>query len=568
MDVLLREVRDGPGGIAAFSDTELSTRVVSIGCAPDQQVQLLGRAVGARHAVIRGGARRPTLLCLDRCRATVNGEVKRSARLAVGDSIEIGGHLLIMSPPPAGFDLAIELRPNTKIDRSDFEAAFRADLQQTWLGKRWTAWLLIVLTASVGFVGPFLAVSGHGADLPGSRWLPVASSASALWSTGPLSPGHGQLMGGRCAECHQALFTEVQDQACRSCHTRTGDHVAPSRLAQTALGPAQRCAACHREHEESGGTLTGGNRAGGNLVDRSDKVCVGCHANAPATFGGLKVSAVSGFGAGRHPAFAATAQLQDAVKARAALKFSHAQHLDGARVRKSDRGVLGCADCHKLANDGEHFEATTMAANCAGCHALTFDPKAPDRQLPHGKPRDVVRTLQDYFVHKLRDPSRAQEPSRERRRLPGQEEDDKSGDPACQGLSTYRCAMQMAADAVQTEFERRGCVSCHQVKDTRNKDLTERFQVEPIRLLHDYFPAARFPHRRHLIQGGVGGDAACLSCHPATNAQAGALLLPDLPTCATCHLDAPTRDRTWLQCVSCHTYHPHIRSGTLASRRQ
>ncbi len=531
MDVLLREVRDDPGGIAAFIDTELATEAITIGCAPDQQVQLLGRTVGARHAVIRGGSRHPTLTCLGRLRATVNGEDTRSARLDIGACIEIGGHQLIIIAPPAGFDLAIELRPNTRTDRSDFEAAFRTDLQQTWLGKRRNVWLFVALTALFGFVVPFAAVRPGGIGLPLVARAPVQLTASALWSTGPLAPGHRQLMGQRCADCHQTLFTQVQDDACQACHRSTGAHVAPSHLAQTSLGPAQRCASCHREHEEPTG----------NLVDRSDRVCIGCHTNA---FGPLKVQAVSGFGVSRHPSFAAVAKDP-------ALKFSHGQHLDGGRVRKPDQTGLGCVDCHKLSTDGEHFEPTTMASNCVSCHELTFDPEAPDRQLPHGKPRDVVRTLEDYFVRKLGDPNRV--PTRtERRRLPGHEEEVTA---TCTG-STYRCAMQMAAQQVENEFQRRGCVTCHQVKDTRNETLADRFQVAPIRLSHDYFPAARFPHRSHLVQGGVTGDGACLSCHPANSSQPGDLLLPDLPTCEGCHSDKPVRDRTRLQCVSCHAYHP------------
>ena len=40
--------------------------------------------------------------------------------------------------------------------------------------------------------------------------------------------------------------------------------------------------------------------------------------------------------------------------------------------------------------------------------------------------------------------------------------------------------MQRATAEVETQFMRRGCVSCHQVKDTRNRNLVERFQVVPL----------------------------------------------------------------------------------------
>jgi nitrate reductase cytochrome c-type subunit len=118
--------------------------------------------------------------------------------------------------------------------------------------------------------------------------------------------------------------------------------------------------------------------------------------------------------------------------------------------------------------------------------------------------------------------------------------------------------MKMAADEVEMEFERRGCITCHRVRDTRNADLAERFEVEPIRLRNEYFPTARFPHRSHLIQNGVDGDGACLTCHPAKDAEVGGasqLLLPEISNCEGCHSDRPARDRTRLQCVSCHAYH-------------
>ena len=130
MDVLLRELRDGFGG-AVYQDTELSGREISVGCGADQQIQLFGRGVGAKHAVLRGGGQRVSVSCFAGRRITVTGKERTSARLKIGDKFEIAGHQLIVAEPPAGFDIAIELRSNAKIDSSDFEAAFRTDLSQT-----------------------------------------------------------------------------------------------------------------------------------------------------------------------------------------------------------------------------------------------------------------------------------------------------------------------------------------------------------------------------------------------------------------------------------------------------
>jgi hypothetical protein len=548
MDVLLRELRDGPGGFTSSRDTEIATKEVTIGCAPDQTIQLLGRAVGARHAVIRAGAQ-VSLSCVGRLRITLNGKPVRAARLEVGDTIELGGHRLTLAAPPAGFEVAIELRPNTQIDAADFEGAFRTDIGQTWLGRRSLAWLLMGLTAVGGFVVPFLAVgvSAKGRAAGGSGgggWLPVQAGASAFWSTGPLAPGHQQLIGDRCADCHQAFFSTVQDGACQGCHTRIGPHVEGAVLSKTRLPTVPSCTSCHREHDESA------------LVNRADRGCVDCHAKGSELFGALEVRAVAGFGGGRHPPFIADAERLRMAKERSALKFSHVQHLDGKQIRRADGGALGCADCHQLAADGEHFQPPTMAKNCIACHELTFDPDAPDRQLPHGKPREVVRTLEDYFVRKLSDPRAAAAARSEsnRRRLPGQEEEE---EPACKG-GTFACAMKLAAAEAAIEFERRGCITCHKVKDTRSAELAARYEVEPIRLTGDYFPAARFPHRSHLVQKSVDGDGACLTCHPAKDPKAREPLLPEEMSCEGCHSDQTTRDHTRLQCVSCHAYHPKV----------
>ena len=241
------------------------------------------------------------------------------------------------------------------------------------------------------------------------------------------------------------------------------------------------------------------------------------------------------------------------------LKFSHTQHLDPDRVlRRGDSQPLNCADCHRLEPDGEHFEPITMENRCADCHELTFDPGAPDRQLPHGKPREVVLTLQDYFTRKFSDPN-AGRSTRERRRLPGHEEEEQT----CTG-APFDCAMRSAHAEIENQFTRRGCVGCHVVVDTQSESDFDRFQVYPIRFARDYFPAGRFDHRSHQIQGKLTGDAACLSCHKAKESQDSKdLMLPAMGKCEECHGDRPAVERVAVQCVSCHSYHPQ---ATVARR--
>ena len=557
MDALLRELREGPDGIPEYHDTEISSAELTIGSAADQSIQLLGLRVAAEQAVIRKSGSGLELSCKTG-KVTVNERKVTSAQLSVGDVITIAGHKLTIVAAPGGFDAAIELRANESIPASEFEGAFRTDLHQTWMGKRPAAWLAVALVLIVGLAAPMVSIMMHRADKPVPKLIP----SDALWTSGPLSAAHRQATGDRCDSCHKILFQRVQDQSCLECHETIHDHITPEHLAMTQLGPNKRCATCHREHNEPEAYL----------VNTADSLCVDCHRDSKRKFGKLDVEPVSGFSTAQHPAFKAhllkPKTIQDGatvtfdwiteIKAidsaveQSNLKFSHLQHLDPDRVlRHGDSKPLNCADCHRLEPDGEHFEPIRMETRCASCHELTFDPAAPDRQLPHGKPREAILTLQDYFTRKFSDPN-AGRATHERRRLPGHEEEEQT----CNG-APFDCAMRSARVEIENQFSRRGCIGCHIVVDTHSEVLLERFQVYPIKLAREYLPDARFPHRTHQIQGKLTGDAACLSCHKAKQSKESSdLMLPVMAKCEECHGDKPAVERVKVQCVSCHVYHP------------
>lgn len=557
MEVLLRELRQGPDGIAEYHDTEIKANELTIGSAANQRIQLLGRAVAGQQAVIRKAGSRLELVSR-RGKVRVNLKTAVTAKLNVGDVVGIGGHELRIVRPPAGFDAAIELRSNENFDAREFESAFRTDLLQTWLGKRAAAWVTVAALLLVGLVIPLAVVKMHRMDKP----IPAFVPGDALWTSGPLSAAHQQAVGDRCDACHTKLFQRVQDSACRECHQGIDDHVTPEHLALTQLGPAGRCATCHREHNEPATYL----------VNTGDALCVSCHEDSTQRFGSLDVQPVMGFGAERHPPYLAhllkpkgqqTAggvtftwyieeQPLDEARENSNLKFSHAQHMDPERVlRRGDSQPLNCADCHLLRTDGEHFEPITMEERCSGCHELTFDPGAPDRQLPHGKPRQAILMLQDYFTRKFSDPNPSAR-QRPRRRLPDRDDAEQT----CEG-APFDCAMRSAKAEIESQFSRRGCVSCHVVIDTQGASLLDRFQVYPIRLAGDYYPAGHFDHRSHEIQGKLTGDDACLSCHKAKDStESSDLLMPGMPKCEECHSDRQTAERITLKCVSCHAYHP------------
>jgi predicted CXXCH cytochrome family protein len=359
----------------------------------------------------------------------------------------------------------------------------------------------------------------------------------------------------------------VRDAECRKCHDKTLDHVEKAHLALTQLGPTQRCGQCHEEH----------NAAGGSLVERSDTLCVSCHAHPDPRFGPLHVDPASAFVEGRHPLFKVTLPIPtapaipgqmannivpvnwklerlplDVARESSNLKFSHAQHLDVNQVqRRTDSKALGCSDCHVLAADGEHFAPITMATACSSCHPLTFDDRAPDRQLPHGKPRDAMLLIEDYYAHRFSDPSLAA-PTVVRRRLP----DDPTVEDKCTD-SALACANKRAALEITNQFTRQGCISCHVVSDSKAPDVLDRFAVLPIRLVRDYFPKVHFNHKVHAVQKDLTGDAACLSCHKARDSSDNrVLMLPNLGKCLECHGESFAKDKIATPCTGCHAYHP------------
>jgi hypothetical protein len=215
-----------------------------------------------------------------------------------------------------------------------------------------------------------------------------------------------------------------------------------------------------------------------------------------------------------------------------------------------------------LTPDGTQFQAVTMAGVCSSCHELTFDVRNPRRQLAHGKPKDAILLIQDYYAHKYLEPGAVPDetPQPQRRRLP---DEDSGGEQSCEAGTPAQRGQCRAELEVMTQFTRRGCVSCHVVSDAgRGASLPERFTVRPVRLVTDYLPGVHFSHRSHAVQKNLTGQAACLSCHPAqVSEDSSRLMIPDRGKCLECHGETPARDRVQLQCVSCHEYHADHSQG-------
>ena len=559
MEVLLRERLSAGNQNEAFQDRELSGDPITLGSAQDQMLQLLGTGVLGRHAELRKAGADVSISALGRARLRQDGKDVRSAKLAEGDSIEIGGHRLTRIAAPAGFDAALELIRDPDVDSASFERAYQTSLGDTWLTKRAPAWILLTLVLALGLAVPLWLVFDGNEETPDPQ---ASLITDAIWTSGPLHAIHNQAIGNDCQACHTELFKRVQDEACEACHKTVADHVMPGH-ASLAEKPTDRCATCHKEHNEP--TL---------LIITADTLCTDCHADPGTLVDKIPhLQAVTGFDDANHPAFEiaverstkaadgtfdwSTVEVKlDGASESSNLKFPHDLHLAGKKVKHADGEAMACADCHTLTGDGEHFKPVAMAEHCRDCHELTFDAAAPERQLPHGQPYEAVAIMEAHFIRYYSNPSRAVVPKqRERRRRPNQAHMPR---PVTEcGLGATQCAVQRTAVEAESQFVNSGCVTCHEVEDNGGSDVYSRFTVLPVRLSHDFMPTAKFDHRSHLTQKDASGEDACLTCHAATTSEKSTdILIPGLDNCTSCHTDEHGDESVPLDCIACHAYHP------------
>jgi predicted CXXCH cytochrome family protein len=560
MDALIRELRPGTDGIAEYRDVEVSADTLTLGSAPDRTIQLLGDSVAGEHVslqYVKGGVQ---IDCERGCTVEIAGRQVSKTKLSAGDSFMVGGNTLTILDPPAGFHVGLQVELDDDIDASVFERAFQTDLQQGWYSTRSVAWGLSAAVLILAFLVPLVLAITTDSDSALRRVLP----GDALWTSGPLHQAHALAAGDDCSACHTGMFQRVQDAACQNCHAGINDHVHVEIISSlSSLDPAPRCATCHREHNEPDP----------HLVITADALCTGCHADPGDMLATMGTAPVTGLSEEDHPAFKASllkprgsrggtglvftwetsVEPVSLASEVSNLKFPHDTHLDPGLVTDLQDGEpLGCGDCHELSLDREHFVPVTMETTCVGCHELTFDPQMPDRQLPHGEPLEVMLTLEGQYLRKFSDPNVPQE-AVVRRRIPDRDNSTRE----CTDTA-FNCAAEAAADDIREQFSVRGCISCHVVEEHQDSEIYARYQVHPVRLAVDFFPAGRFDHFSHQVMKEETGDMACKQCHAADQSSVSSdLLIPDLDNCLACHSDRPVADRVAISCVDCHSYHPY-----------
>lgn len=472
---------------------------------------------------------------------SVNGAETRSADIAVGDVLEVPGYRLEVIAPPAGFGFALQLQ---SVGGALPPYSAGMELSEVAWSLRRSSWIAIALVLLLCLALP---LSGVFDD--------------AMWSTGPLASAHETAgIGDKCEACHVTPFVMVEDTACLDCHRDTAEHVALEALAapfHVGDFTGERCASCHREHNEPA-----------HLVRYDKGQCVDCHGAIDAWPG--EVSAATGFTAATHPEFK-LALLQprgpggahgwetqrvrrggESLAEQSNLKFPHDTHLDPEKVRATDTdAALACAGCHTLRDDGEHFEPVTMDNHCRSCHSLSFDIFEPDLELPHGDLRAAIVAMEAHFIREFTDPAlRKQRAGKKPRRVPNKREAAGS----CEG-SGLDCGRAEALKEAEYQFANTGCISCHQVTDTGLEDINDRWYVQPVRITGDWYPYSRFDHSAHMNLALDEPDAeVCETCHGASaSSDAVDILVPGRDNCLQCHDES--QGNAVASCVSCHDFH-------------
>ncbi len=525
MRALIRFVGRGPGGAALQRDRIFDGEVITLGRATDQVINLKDRRVELEHArIVRVGGR---FLVSSRALTgvLVNGTVRRDAPLAVGDALQIGANVLKLIAPPAGFDLAFTFELDNSVDTRAVEApALLLTLAEVGARMQPWAWALSIAVLVGALLVPWLSSPQSGAPLP---TRPTVLPSDHAWQSGPLHTAHANLSA-KCESCHERPFARVTDQACLTCHAASLHRHAPPDNRQLPVLAMTHCASCHREHDEPS-----------TLVRNDEQVCVSCHANPqhPARSG-----PVADF-LRQHPAFAA-ARIRDESH----VKFPHDVHLNPNGIKTTTGNeVMTCAGCHEPQAGGARFQAISMQRHCQRCHSLSFDPRAPERNVPHASPEIVLESLLEYYsseyLQGYPDALNTARPVRKVAR-PGV---DLSAAQRARVLARARAQAEITARDL---LERRACVVCH---DVQRGKAASTWTVTPVSLRAVWMPKARFSHAAHATS-----LTPCKSCHAAQKSRhATDMLMPPIESCRACHAGPHSAASTQIasSCTSCHDFH-------------
>ena len=511
--VLRRHVDD------RFDDSDVAGPLLQIGRGGTADLLLDDDAVALEHAHINQEDERYVLIDQNSITGTyVNGNRIQTVILSDGDHITIGPFSLQVRISGPGEPLSLEINRETpavgagpgRLEAQTIDYAAAYVLNQKFLNKTLLTLLLVL---------------GGGTFLGGLLW----AGKVIVFQPGSVSPAHA-LFTNQCGRCH-VPWHGPSEHACQECHA------GPVHQKLQVFTPP--CFACHSEHRDQQ-----------TLAMIADQLCVQCHADLKTKAGKPSrfENKVTDFTLD-HPEFAITVKAgSDQKRLRlndkgihqsdlAKIKFTHELHLKPRLKSPKGPVQLGCKDCHVPAADGLLMEPVTYQAHCNECHKLGFDPKFPQRQVPHTTP-DIVDAYLVRAYAELEDeialfPKRA-------RRLPGRRS----------ATELSPSIIQKVREAETNLFEVT-CRECHQI-DIENRPLP---RIEKPEIPVVWFQHARFSHRAHRMLG-------CASCHVevSKSTKTTDVLLPGIQTCQNCHRKVRhtmlfQKARAPTDCAACHTYH-------------
>ncbi len=396
-------------------------------------------------------------------------------------------------------------------------------------------------------------------------------------SPGKISAQHAILT---CADCHHAAETNIAgwsrvamsadprplqfaklfsppetamtrlDQSCQRCHAQHNFH-------EPNVVKDFSCSACHREH-----------LGHGPMRAPASANCNGCHADRTV----MQLSAEKGkmlsaaafdfriphgqivFNAPRpergytkvfysfasdHPEFQIHAEnLQDPDT----LRFNHRVHLSDS-VRTKNGGHLDCANCHKPDASGAFHQKISFAANCRECHALQFDKRNPDLQLPHGNPEAVrafLRSLEIQYADLDRKKGVTEQGALKKfvqEQLKILRAETFSGENLERQIFFSNAKKSLDERALYP-----GCAYCHEVK-ARGEMVPA---ITKPQIPDRWFVRGKFDHSKHP-------NVTCAECHDARKSEKTEdILLPMKSTCVACH---SPKGGVKNDCATCHGFH-------------
>lgn len=377
----------------------------------------------------------------------------------------------------------------------------------------------------------------------------AAANDPANWSSVALSADPSPLEFAKFLKPDKKTMTRI-DQSCQRCHTHHNFHepnvardFSCSACHQEHLGSgamkapdSANCNACHADPEFMEASFAKGKQLPPNVFDyRSDHGQIVFKTPRPER----GYTQVFNSFATDHPEFQVHAQH---LKESNTLKFNHRLHLSSS-VRKKDGGTLDCANCHKPDASSAFHQKILFEENCRECHALQFDKRNPNLQLPHGNPeatRAFLRSLEIQYADLAR-----KNGVTEKRALDNFVQTQ---------MRTLRQVFRTGEDLERQAFfstDKKsldgrplysGCAVCHEVIPRGEMVPTITKPQIPDR----WFARARFDHSKHLT-------VDCTHCHKANQSEKTEdIMLPTKSSCVTCH---SPKGGVKNDCATCHGFH-------------